>query len=127
MEVKSVNFLTGDATYGAYNRALRITGMTSSLSDSNHPGTLYSAAHYNAAGRVTSASIGNTGSSVNETRSYDGRLARSVRSRTQAASFSHNLPRGRFFCGILSSSRRQIHGPRSSPTCQSHNRAMIFR
>src|SRR4029077_5066163 len=48
--------------------------MTSSLSDSNHPGTLYSSPHYNAAGSVTSASIGNPGSSVSETRSYDGRL-----------------------------------------------------
>jgi len=61
-------------TYGAYNRALRITGLTSSLSDSNHPGTLYSAAHYNAVGSATSASIGNPGSSIGETRVYDGRL-----------------------------------------------------
>src|ERR1700731_2567208 len=48
--------------------------MTSSLSDSNHPGTLYTPLHYNAAGSVASAVIGNAGSSVNETRSYDGRL-----------------------------------------------------
>jgi len=61
-------------TYGAYNRALRITGMTSSLSNSNYPGTLYSSPHYNAAGSVTSAYIGNPGSGVSETRGYDGRL-----------------------------------------------------
>jgi RHS repeat-associated protein len=61
-------------TYPPYNRALRITGMTSSLSDSNHPGTLYSSPHYNGAGSVLSATIGNPGSSISETRSYDGRL-----------------------------------------------------
>jgi len=56
------------------NRALRLTGATSSLSDSNHPGTLYSSPHYNGAGSLLSAQIGNTGSSVSETRTYDGRL-----------------------------------------------------
>ena len=61
-------------TYPPYNRALRLMAMTSSLSDANHPGTLLSSPHYNAAGSVTSASIGNPGSSVSETRSYDGRL-----------------------------------------------------
>ena len=61
-------------TYPPYNRALRIMGLTSSLSDSNHPGTLYSAPHYNAAGSVLTASIGNAGSSVSETRGYDARL-----------------------------------------------------
>src|SRR4029077_14945457 len=63
-----------NVTYPAYNRAFTVPGMTSSLQDSNHPGTLYSSPHYNAAGSVTSASIGNPGSSVSETRSYDGRL-----------------------------------------------------
>lgn len=61
-------------TYAAYNRALRIMGMNSSLSDSNHPGTLYSVQHYNAAGSVTLASVGNSGGNVSETRTYDGRL-----------------------------------------------------
>jgi RHS repeat-associated protein len=56
------------------NRALRLTGTTSSLSDSNHPGTLYSSPHYNGAGSLLSAQFGNTGSSVNESRTYDGRL-----------------------------------------------------
>lgn len=56
------------------NCALRLTGTTSSLSDSNHPGILFSSPHYNGAGSVLSATIGNTGSSVSETRTYDGRL-----------------------------------------------------
>jgi hypothetical protein len=34
-------------TYG-YNTGQRITSITSSFSDSNHPGTLFSAAHFNA-------------------------------------------------------------------------------
>jgi RHS repeat-associated protein len=76
--------LLGDMTSGTngmgvalnytVNRALRLTGTTSSLSDSNHPGTLYSSPRYNAAGSVVSTTIGNTGSSISETRSYDGRL-----------------------------------------------------
>jgi hypothetical protein len=64
-------------TYSPYNRALRIMGLTSSLSDSNHPGTILSSSpspHYNSAGSVTSASIGNSGSSISETRTYDSRL-----------------------------------------------------
>jgi RHS repeat-associated protein len=76
--------LLGDMTSGTngmgvtlsytVNRALRLTGMTSSLSDSNHPGTLYSSPHYNGAGSLLAATIGNPGSSVSETRTYDGRL-----------------------------------------------------
>ena len=53
------------------NRATRLTTLTSSLSDSNHPGTLFSAAHYNAGGSMLSASLGN---GIAETRTYDPRL-----------------------------------------------------
>jgi RHS repeat-associated protein len=56
------------------NRALRLTGLTSSRSDSNNPGTLYSSAHYNGAGSLLSAAMGNSGSSISETRGYDARL-----------------------------------------------------
>jgi RHS repeat-associated protein len=61
-------------TYQPYNRALRITGLNSSLSDSNHPGTLFSSPHYNAVGSLLTACIGNTSSCVTENRAYDGRL-----------------------------------------------------
>jgi len=77
-------------TYPSYNRALRIMGMTSSLSDSNHPGTLYSSPHYNAAGSVVSASLGNSGSSMNETRTYDGRLR--LASITDGSVYSVSIP-----------------------------------
>ncbi len=73
--------LLGDATTGtngvgvtlthSVNRAGRLTALTSSLSDVDHPGTLLSAAHFNAAGLLLSASLGNA---LNEARSYDGRL-----------------------------------------------------
>jgi RHS repeat-associated protein len=53
------------------NTATRLTTLTSSLSDSNHPGTLFSAAHFNAAGSILSATLGG---SVSETRTYDTRL-----------------------------------------------------
>jgi RHS repeat-associated protein len=53
------------------NRAPRLTTMTSSLVDSNHPGTLFSAAHYNAAGSMLSGSLGTV---ISETRTYDPRL-----------------------------------------------------
>jgi RHS repeat-associated protein len=76
-------------TFAAYNRALRMTGLTSSLSDSNHP-TLYSSPHYNAAGSVTSAYIGNPGSGVSETRGYDGRLR--VNSITDGSLYAATIP-----------------------------------
>jgi len=57
-------------TYG-YNIAPRLTSVTSSLSDSNHPGTLFSGAHYNAAGALLSGALGN---GLNEARAYDSRL-----------------------------------------------------
>jgi RHS repeat-associated protein len=53
------------------NGAVRLTTMTSSLVDSNHPGTLFSAAHYNAAGSLLSGSLGTV---ISETRTYDPRL-----------------------------------------------------
>ena len=58
----------------SYNAAARLTSVTSSLSDSNHPGTPFgyqNVAHYNAAGSILSVTLGN---SINETRAYDGRL-----------------------------------------------------
>jgi RHS repeat-associated protein len=57
-----------------YNAGARLTSVTSSMSDSNHPGTLFgyqNLAHYNAAGSLTSVTLGNN---VNETRTYDARL-----------------------------------------------------
>ena len=58
----------------SYNAGARLTTFTSSLSDSNHPGTPFgyqNVAHYNAAGSILSVTLGN---GVNETRTYDGRL-----------------------------------------------------
>jgi len=55
----------------AYNVVPALTTLTSSLSDSNHPGTLLSSAHYNSAGSLLSATLGG---SVSETRTYDARL-----------------------------------------------------
>jgi RHS repeat-associated protein len=55
----------------AVNTAARLTSLTSSLSDSNHPGTLFSSPHYNAAGALLSATLGG---SISETRIYDVRL-----------------------------------------------------
>jgi RHS repeat-associated protein len=56
----------------SYNRAGRLTGITSSLSDSNHPGTLLSGAHYNAIGSLSSETL--DGGIINESRTYDSRL-----------------------------------------------------
>ncbi len=66
----STNGVGVTLTY-AVNLAPRLTTLTSSLSDSNHPGTLFSAAYYNAAGSMLSASLGNV---IAETRTYDPRL-----------------------------------------------------
>jgi RHS repeat-associated protein len=48
----------GTMTY-SYNVAPRLTTISSSLSDANHPGTLLSGVHYNAFAAQTSASLGN--------------------------------------------------------------------
>ncbi len=69
------NTLTGTNGLGItltyfYNRAARLTALTSSLADANHPAMLLSGVHYNAFGGQTSASLGN---SVNETMGYDPR------------------------------------------------------
>ncbi len=53
-----------------YNRAARLTALTSSLADANHPAMLLSGVHYNAFGGHTSASLGNA---VNESLGYDPR------------------------------------------------------
>lgn len=59
----------------SYNVGGRLTGITSSLVDATHPGTLLSNAHYNAFGERTSASYGNVTSStgISESRSFDSR------------------------------------------------------
>src|SRR5205823_2380814 len=44
-------------TYG-YNVAGRLTSLTSSLSDAQHPGTLLSSVHYNAFGSPVSSAVG---------------------------------------------------------------------
>ncbi len=69
------------------NRATRLTTMTSSLVDSNHPGTLFSSAHYNAAGAMLSASLGNV---IAETRTYDPRLR--LVSIADGANYSLTIP-----------------------------------
>ena len=69
------------------NSATRLTTLTSSLVDSNHPGTLFSAAHYNAAGSILSASLGN---GIAETRTYDKRLRLS--SAADGSNYSLGIP-----------------------------------
>src|SRR5207245_5209098 len=54
----------GSAYYG-YNTAARLTSVTSSYSDSQDPANVFSAAHYNAFGSLTSATLGD-----NETETY---------------------------------------------------------
>jgi RHS repeat-associated protein len=52
----------------SYNVGARPTQMTSSLADANHPGTLFSQAHYNAGGELTSDLLGN---GVSQSFNYD--------------------------------------------------------
>jgi RHS repeat-associated protein len=73
-----------------YNAGARLTSVTSSISDLNHPGTLFgyqNLAHYNAAGSLTSVTLGNN---VNETRTYDARLR--LTGITDAAVYSVTIP-----------------------------------
>jgi RHS repeat-associated protein len=52
----------------SYNVGARPTQMTSSLADANHPGTLFSQAHYNAGGELTSDLLGN---GISQSFNYD--------------------------------------------------------
>jgi RHS repeat-associated protein len=73
-DIKSSTDGEGVTLTNSYNAGARLTSVTSNLSDSNHPGTLFgyqNPAHYNAAGSLTSVTLGNN---INETRTYDGRL-----------------------------------------------------
>jgi len=60
----------GVALTYAYNGAAQLTGVTSSLSDANHPATLFTSGVYNAIGVLTGASLGN---GISLARSYDPR------------------------------------------------------
>jgi len=81
--------------YYTYNTAGRLTGLTSSLNNSQNPGTLLSAVHYNAAGQITSDTLG-----TNETETYtsmvwstgpDGR-GPSIGRSGQAGAWGRELP-----------------------------------
>ncbi|HXX43309.1 MAG TPA: RHS repeat-associated core domain-containing protein [Candidatus Acidoferrales bacterium] len=56
---------------GTYNLGGRLTQMTSSLSDSQHPATLVSGVHYNAAGASVSSALGN---GLTQTSAFNGLL-----------------------------------------------------
>jgi RHS repeat-associated protein len=55
----------------SYNAGARLTTLTNNASGAPPPATLFSAAHYNGAGSLVSATLGD---GVNESRSYDPRL-----------------------------------------------------
>jgi RHS repeat-associated protein len=55
----------------SFNAAGRPTQATSSISDSQHPGTLVSGIHYNAAGSVAAATLGN---GLTQSAAYNARL-----------------------------------------------------
>src|SRR5207302_83570 len=69
------------------NGATRFTALTSSFVDANHPGTFFSAAHYNAAGSLLSASLDNV---ISETRTYDSRLR--LASIADGSNYSLSIP-----------------------------------
>ncbi len=74
----------------AYNGAAQVTGLTSSLSDANHPSTLFAGGLYSPPGGLTYASMGTASSTsgIGENRSYNSRL------RTTAISTGVNTPTG---------------------------------
>src|SRR6266568_3019584 len=82
----STNGVDVTLTY-AVDLAPRLTTLTSSLSDSNHPGTLFSAAHFNAAGSILSVTLAG---SVAETRAYDARLR--LASITDGSNYTLTIP-----------------------------------
>lgn len=52
------NGISGVTFSATYNNAGQLSGLTSSLSDSNHPGTLVQGPQYNALGQVTTDNLG---------------------------------------------------------------------
>ncbi len=79
---------TNTFTY-TFNRAARLTSVTSSISDANHPGTLLSAVHYNVFGSAASDTLGN---GIAETYAFTARgwvqSLSAVKSSTSVYSFS---------------------------------------
>ncbi|MGH9533334.1 MAG: RHS repeat-associated core domain-containing protein [Terriglobales bacterium] len=67
-----------------YNNADQLSSITSSLSDANHPGTLFSLPSYDAGGQLTGFSYGTSGTEV-ETDTYNDRMQLTSRSVTGAA------------------------------------------
>ena len=72
----------------SYNLAGRPTQMTSSMVDANHPGTLFSQAHYNAGGELLSDSLGN---GVAQNFSYDPRWRLLSATATKGSSSVYSL------------------------------------
>ncbi len=71
-DVTSYGSGTGaDVFTQSFNTGARVTQVTASGSDPNHPATLVSNVHYNAAGNVISGTFGN---GLTETFAYNGRL-----------------------------------------------------
>ncbi|MGH9506934.1 MAG: RHS repeat-associated core domain-containing protein, partial [Terriglobales bacterium] len=68
-------------SYG-YNNAARLASITSSLSDANHPGNLFSTPSYDAGGQLAAATYGNN---ENEADAYSDRMQLTSRSVTGAA------------------------------------------
>jgi len=88
-------------SYG-YDTAARLSSVTSSLVDTNHPATLLSGATYNAPGALTSAAFGNGAA---ESFSYDSRL------RLQSVSTSgFTAPTGSSGSATVSGSEQNIPG-----------------
>jgi RHS repeat-associated protein len=84
----------------------QLTSLMSSLSDSNHPGTLFSGVTYNAPGVVASAALGN---GMNETRGYSNR----VRPQTLAVAASSSTASTSTGSAAVTGSERSYQ---SSPT-----------
>jgi YD repeat-containing protein len=111
---KTLSATTGQGTTlsYSYNSAGRLLTVSSSVSDANHPGTLFSSAHYNALGALKTVTLGN---GLYESYGYDtrGRLT-SYSSSFTPPSAEVSFPRlrgSRWMTARLAKSETGLQGP----------------
>ncbi len=95
-----------------YNDAVDLTAITSSLSDSNHPGTLFSAPGYDAGGQLTGFAYGASGTEA-ETDTYNNRMQLTSRSVTGAAGVNPTSGQGSI---SISGSEQSVQVPSTHST-----------
>jgi RHS repeat-associated protein len=90
-----------------WNNAQKLTSVTSSLSDSNHPADLFAGGAYNAPGMLTAATLGN---GVTENYAYGPRLWMTSMTAPPSSGSVYSLTLGHLADGDVSSAADSVNG-----------------